>query len=83
MSGLKLEIISPEGVVFAGDCHMAVVPSVAGEMGVMRGHESVVAALHEGKITIYDDKQEIIKQIAVSGGFAEVLASAARAQAVG
>jgi len=48
------------------------ISSSEGEMGVMFGHESVVAALKAGIITIYDDKQTIVKTIEINGGFAEV-----------
>ncbi len=72
MSNLNLEIISVTGVVFKGQCNMAVVPSVEGDIGVMFGHESLIAKLREGQITIYDDKQNIVKQIDVTGGFAEM-----------
>ncbi len=69
---LNLEIISVQGIVFKGQCHMAVVPSVEGDLGVMYGHESVIAKLREGQITLYDDKQIITKQIDVKGGLAEM-----------
>ncbi|MBU6140735.1 MAG: F0F1 ATP synthase subunit epsilon [Proteobacteria bacterium] len=72
MSNLKLEIISPEGVIFNGHCHMAVVPSVLGDIGFMEGHEAVVALIREGQITIFDDKQNALKQIPVAGGYAEI-----------
>ena len=51
---------------------MAVVPSVEGELGIMFGHESIIAKLREGQITVYDDKQNIVKQIDVKGGYAEM-----------
>lgn len=71
---LELEIISPQGTLFKGSCHLAVVPSVSGDIGVMVGHESFTASLREGKITIYDEKQNIVKEIAISasGGFAQI-----------
>lgn len=72
MTALNLEIISAKGVIFKGECHMATVPSVDGEIGVMQAHEAVIAKLREGQITIHDDKENIIKQIEVSGGYAEV-----------
>lgn len=75
MSNLNLEIISVTGVVFKGQCNMAVVPSVEGDIGVMFGHESLITKLREGQITIYDDKQNIVKQIDVKGGFAEMHAA--------
>ena len=68
---LKIEIISPAGVIFEGQCSMAVVPSAAGEIGVMQDHEAFVAALKEGKVAVYNG-QEIIKEIDVAGGFAEI-----------
>ena len=51
---------------------MTTIPSSEGEMGVMLGHESVIATLKAGLITIYDDKQAIVKTIEIHGGFAEV-----------
>ena len=72
MALLNLEIISPSGVVFKGQCHMVVVPSAAGEVGVMHGHESIIASLREGQIAIYDEKQEVVKTFDVHSGFAEM-----------
>ncbi len=75
MANLNLEVISVNGVVFKGECNMAVVPSVEGDIGVMYGHESLITKLREGQITVYDDKQNVVKQIDVSGGFAEMHAA--------
>lgn len=72
MSDLKLEIISPNGVLFSGECHMAVVPSILGEIGVMYGHEAVIAGLRPGQVAVYDDKGVILKSFDVSGGYAEM-----------
>ena len=72
MSNLKLEIISPEGVIFNGNCHKAVIPSTLGDIGFMHGHEAVVALIREGQITVFDDKQNIVKQLDVVGGYAEM-----------
>jgi len=69
---LKVEIISPAGVIFDGQCLMAVIPSVAGEIGVMQDHEAFISSLQQGKITIHNDKQEIIKEVEVASGFAEI-----------
>ncbi len=68
---LHLEIISPTGVLFKGVCHMVVIPSVEGNIGIMHGHESIMAALQSGQIAIYDDKQNIIKTFEIESGFAE------------
>lgn len=72
MANLNLEIISIHGIVFTGQCHMAVVPSVEGDLGVMYGHESIIAKLREGQVTVFDEKQNIVKQIEITGGYAEM-----------
>ena len=72
MTALNLEIISPQGLVFKGQCAMAVVPTAAGEIGVMHGHEVVISSLEEGKISVYDDKQNITNSFDVHSGFAEM-----------
>lgn len=70
---LNIEIISPEGIIFQGQCSMTVVPSAAGEAGVMEDHEAFVAELIPGKVTVYNERQEVIKEIeAKTGGFAEI-----------
>ena len=72
MAKLNIEIISPEGVIFNKSCHMAVVPSKEGEIGFMYGHESVVASLQEGKISIYENQNDVSKTFDVKEGFAEI-----------
>ncbi len=68
---LHLEIISPTGVLFRGVCHMVVIPSVEGDIGVMHGHESIMVTLKAGQIAIYDDKQNVVKTFDIENGFAE------------
>ena len=69
---LHVEIISPEGYLFDGLCHLAIVPSVSGEIGVMSDHESFLAKLQEGKIAIFDDNQNILKEFYIKNGFANM-----------
>jgi F-type H+-transporting ATPase subunit epsilon len=70
---LSVEVISPSGYLFNGTCHMVVIPATNGEMGIMEGHEALITSLKEGKISLYDDKQNIVNQFEVSAGFVEVL----------
>ena len=72
MADLNLEIISPNGVVFKGNCHLATIPSVEGEMGIMSGHEAVVVSLKAGEVVTYDEKQNTLKKFEIASGFAEV-----------
>lgn len=72
MSNLHLEIISPTGILFKGECHLVVVPSVSGDVGLMYGHESIVALLREGQVSIYDEKQNLVETFEVKSGFVEM-----------
>ena len=72
MKNLSVKIISPYGIQFDGECYIAVLPSAHGDMGVMADHELFVVALREGKITLQDDKEKIIKEFDVKDGFAEM-----------
>ena len=69
---LQLEIISPEGYLFQGSCYLATIPAADGQMGLMADHEAVLTKLLAGKITIFDDKNNILKEYAVHSGFAEM-----------
>ena len=72
MSALNLEIISAKGILFKGQCYMAVVPSIEGDIGIMQGHESIISKLREGVIDIYSDLQTVLKKFDVVGGYAEI-----------
>ena len=72
MPSLNLEIIAPTGVIFKGDCQMVVVPSADGEIGVMHGHEILVANLKDGQVVVYDEKDNVTETFDVKGGFVEV-----------
>lgn len=73
MANFTLEIISLDGVIFNAPCHLAVIPGSAGDIGVMQDHESIITSLREGKIEIYDDKQNLLKSFDVKGGFAKMI----------
>ncbi|MDX2083406.1 MAG: hypothetical protein SFV53_05435 [Rickettsiales bacterium] len=72
MTNLNIKIISIEGVILESSCHLVVVPSIEGDLGIMFGHEFLITKLRQGKITLYDDQHNITKEIEVSGGYAEM-----------
>jgi len=67
---LRLKIITPEKIKFDEDVRMAVMRGIAGDMGVLPGHEPCTAALDMGTLRIMDDGTEL--RIAVYGGLATV-----------
>jgi len=72
-----LEIVSPEELLFKDEVQFVVVPEVTGELGVMRNHAPMIAALNIG-IMRYTDNDGSIKKIAISGGFMEVMFNEAK-----
>ena len=72
-----LEIVSPEERLFKDEVQFVVVPEVNGELGVLRNHAPLIAALEPG-IVRYTDSDGAVKKIAISGGFMEVMNNEAR-----
>ena len=48
----KLEIISPERVVFSGDVAAVSVPGTSGGFQVLRSHAPLLSSLEVGRITV-------------------------------
>jgi len=52
METLKLEIVTPQGVIFEGDVKSVTFPGEEGEFGVLPRHASLLALLKPGVIEI-------------------------------
>ena len=71
MSTIKLEIVTPHGVIYDGDVKMATLCGKDGEFGVLPGHASLVSLLDAGIISATTaDNKEIV--VAINGGYAKV-----------
>jgi F-type H+-transporting ATPase subunit epsilon len=68
---MELSIISSEGVVFAGDAEMIVVPGAKGDFGVLDRHAPFMTMLRKGSVTLYKNKHPS-QSFSISGGFCEV-----------
>lgn len=68
----NLEIIDRDGIIYAGKCDFVVVPTTAGEIGILTGHTPLMSVVSKGQIKIYKDGvlQEKIK---TQTGFVEVM----------
>ncbi len=66
----KVEIVTPEKVVFSGEVESLVVPADRGYLGVLAGHAPLLAALRAGEILMRGEGGEA--RYATSGGFMEV-----------
>jgi len=48
----KLEIISPERIVFSDEAKMVTLPSYEGDMGILKNHISIITLLRPGIINV-------------------------------
>jgi len=71
MELMKLEIVTPEGVIFDNKVKQVTIPGGEGEFGVLAGHATIVSLLTAGVITIErKDGREV--QVAINGGYVKV-----------
>ncbi len=72
MPTIKLEVVSPDAVVYQADVYMLVVKAEDGEIGIMPNHLPMIASVIPCamRVKFEDGREELI---AVGGGFMEVL----------
>ena len=69
---LRLQIVTPQAVVFSEDVHMVTVPAIEGEMGVYPQHLRLITQIVPGEIIVTKDGQD--RSLAVGEGLVEVAA---------
>jgi F-type H+-transporting ATPase subunit epsilon len=70
---MKVEIITPESIVFTGDnVHLVQLPGKEGSFEIMNDHAPLIAILKEGKVKI-EIKGENPRFFDIRGGVIEVL----------
>ncbi len=70
MSNFKLDVVTPERVIFSDQVNSVNAPGVEGELGILPHHCPLITLLQPGQIAIKKAGEETL--IAVSGGFVEV-----------
>ncbi|MET2985866.1 F0F1 ATP synthase subunit epsilon [Aureibaculum conchae] len=55
---MKLEIVSPEAIIFNADVDSVTVPGINGEFQMLENHAPIVSLLTEGQIKIHTHNQE-------------------------
>ena len=66
----KLEIISPEKVIFSKDTKMVILPSYEGDMSILKNHISIITFLRPGIIKVKKN-DENFKEFFVQDGTVE------------
>ncbi len=71
MELLKLEIITPNGVIYDDDVRQVTLPGSEGEFGVLPRHAALVSLLEAGVITLID-KSGKEESVAINSGYVKV-----------
>jgi len=69
MSELFVHFVSPFGVIYEGEALSITLPSVGGEIGILKDHQPIFAALKSGSVQIKTSKGEKKKFDIESGYF--------------
>lgn len=69
---MRLEIISPDACLFAGEVVSVSFPGAEGRFEVCTGHAPLIAALKAGDIRYVTKPGEATRTLSMAGGFAEV-----------
>lgn len=70
---LKLEIVTPEGIVYSEDVDLVTLPGVAGEMGIYPQHVPLMTEMVPGDMIVRKDGRDVF--IATGEGLIEVTAN--------
>ncbi|RUM69965.1 MAG: F0F1 ATP synthase subunit epsilon [Sulfurovum sp.] len=71
MELMKLEIVTPNGVIFDDEVKQVTLPGSEGEFGVLAGHTTIVSLLDAGVMVIERaDGKEV--SVAINGGYVKV-----------
>ena len=71
MDKFKLEILTPNGVIYDDDAFSVVLPGEEGEFGVLAGHASLTTLLEAGVVDV-EKEDKSIESIVINWGVAQV-----------
>jgi F-type H+-transporting ATPase subunit epsilon len=67
----RLEIVTPERLVYSEDVDVLTLPTVQGEISILAKHVPLVSIISLGEIKIKRDNE--VEYMAITGGFVQVL----------
>jgi len=71
MDKFKLEILTPNGVIYSDDAFSVVLPGEEGEFGVLAGHASLTTLLEAGVVDV-EKEDKSVESIVINWGVAQV-----------
>lgn len=54
---MKVEIVTPESILFRGEVRALSVPGINGEFQMLENHASIISVLEKGNVKLYGDIQ--------------------------
>lgn len=66
---MKLEIISPEKIVYSGNAELITLPGLKGSFTILDKHAPIISGLNKGTLLYRNEGKE--ESLTVSGGFVE------------
>lgn len=67
MSSLRVEVVAADQAVWSGEAKMVIAKTVEGEIGLLPGHEPMLAILASGEVRITLDNGDQLKATAEDG----------------
>ncbi len=68
---MKLEVISPENILFSGEVVLVTLPGISGSFTVLSGHAPIISSLKKGKLIWQEANCEKTEWM-IKGGFIEM-----------
>lgn len=69
---MKLEILTPDKIVYEGDVASVTLPGTMGSFQILSDHAPIISTLEQGSITV-QSTQKAIEIFSVKSGVVEVL----------
>ncbi len=70
VSTIKLDIVTPEKIIYSDDVQAIVAPGIEGDLGILPSHAPLITTLRPGALMIRKDGEEL--HLAIFGGFLEI-----------
>ena len=67
---MQVELVSPEAVLFSGECSQVVTRTVEGDVAFLDNHAPFIGALDIGQTQLWAN--DVVVSLAINGGFVEV-----------
>ncbi len=70
MTGIKLDIVTAERVVYSDEVDVVVAPGIEGQLGILPHHAPLMTTLQPGELRVKKGSEEF--SLVICGGFLEV-----------